>query len=315
LTDIALDAPATRSRPLRRLGRWLVIAAPFLWLIFFFLVPFLIVFRLSFSTAALSQPPYTPVFNLPDGPAVWLEKLRQLTTFNYEWVFSDDLYLRAYLSSLEIAAISTALVLLIGYPIAYGMSRAPKSWRTTLLMLVILPFWTSFLIRVYAWMNILGTEGLLNQTLIFLGVIDQPLTILRTNIAVYIGIVYSYLPFMILPLYAALERQDRTLLEAAADLGATPARSFWRITFPLSLPGVFAGCFLVFIPAVGEYVIPELLGGSRTLMIASTLWVEFDRNRDWPLAAAVTVLLILILVVPIVIFQNLSRREIEGGGR
>jgi putrescine transport system permease protein len=164
-------------------------------------------------------------------------------------------------------------------------------------------------------MNILGTEGLLNQTLIFLGVIDQPLTILRTNIAVYIGIVYSYLPFMILPLYAALERQDRTLLEAAADLGATPARSFWRITFPLSLPGVFAGCFLVFIPAVGEYVIPELLGGSRTLMIASTLWVEFDRNRDWPLAAAVTVLLILILVVPIVIFQNLSRREIEGGGR
>jgi len=313
VSDAAIGASPGAS-PFRRLARWLVIGAPFLWLIFFFLVPFAIVFRLSFSTSALARPPYTPTFNLSDGPAVWLDKLAELTTSNYAVVFANDIYFRAYLSSLEIAAVSTVILLLIGYPIAYGMSRAPKAWRPTLLMLVILPFWTSFLIRVYAWKTILATEnGLLNQLLKNLGIIDQSLVILNTQLAVYIGIVYSYLPFMVLPLYAALERQDRTLLEASADLGAPPLRSFWRITFPMSLSGVFAGCFLVFIPVVGEYVIPDLLGGSNTRMIASTLWVEFDKNRDWPLAAAITVLLILILVVPIVFFQNLSRRELEGG--
>ena len=210
-----------------------------------------------------------------------------------------------------IAGISTILVLVIGYPIAYGMARAPRRWQPTLLMLIILPFWTSFLIRVYAWIGILKKEGLLNQALLWLGVIHEPLTILNTNWAVYIGIVYSYLPFMVLPLYAALEKMDESLLEAAADLGCPPLRAFWKITFPLSLPGVVAGCFLVFIPATGEFVIPDLLGGSDTLMIGRTLWTEFFNNRDWPVASAVAVLLLLILVVPIVIFQNMEQRRAE----
>ena len=218
---------------------------------------------------------------------------------------------RAYLSSLWIAGDWTALVLLIGYPIAYGMARAPKAWQPTLLMLVILPFWTSFLIRVYAWIGILKQEGLLNQLLLFVGVIEDPLTILNTNVAVYIGIVYSYLPFMVLPLYAALERLDDTLLEAAADLGCPPVRAFWKITVPLSLPGIVAGCFLVFIPVTGEFVIPDLLGGSETLMIGKTLWAEFFGNRDWPLASAVAVVLLFILVVPIVLFQNQEQRRAE----
>ena len=293
--------------------RWLVVAIPYVWSIFFFLVPFLIVFKISFSTSAIAQPPYTPVFDLANGIAGLIASAREFTFDNYLWLTSDALYIDAYLSSLKIAFISTLLVLLAGYPMAYGMARAPRAWQPTLVMLVILPFWTSFLIRVYAWIGILKKEGLLNQFLLWLGVIHEPLTILNTNWAVYIGIVYSYLPFMVLPLYAALERMDQTLLEAASDLGCTPTRAFWKITFPLSIPGVIAGCFLVFIPVTGEFVIPDLLGGSDTLMIGKTLWNEFFANRDWPLSSAVAVILLLILVVPIVLFQNQQQRSAEKG--
>jgi putrescine transport system permease protein len=289
-------------------ARWLVVLIPYLWLLVLFLVPFLIVLKISFSMTAVSQPPYTPVIDLAEGWSGLVAAFREFTLDNYVWLTGDDLYIRAYLSSLWIALVSTALTLIVGYPIAYGMARAPKAWQPTLVMLVILPFWTSFLIRVYAWIGILKREGLLNQFLEWLGVIDEPLTILNTNWAVYIGIVYSYLPFMVLPLYAALEKLDPTLLEAAADLGCRPASAFWRITFPLSLPGVIAGAFLVFIPVTGEFVIPDLLGGSDTLMIGKTLWSEFFNNRDWPIASAVAVVLLVILVVPIVLFQNRAAR-------
>jgi putrescine transport system permease protein len=297
------------ARPSR--WRWLLIVVPYAWLFVLFLVPFLIVFKISFSTTAIAQPPYTPVFDLSAGVAGIFDAVRQFTVDNYLWLTQDALYVRAYLSSLVIAVVSTGLALLVGYPVAYGMARAPKRWQMTLLMMVILPFWTSFLIRVYAWIGILKKEGLLNQLLLWVGVIHEPLTILNTNWAVYVGIVYSYLPFMILPLYASLERLDESLLEAAADLGCRPIRAFWRITFPLSIPGVVAGCFLVFIPVTGEFVIPDLLGGSGTLMIGKTLWTEFFNNRDWPLSSAVAVILLLILVVPIVVFQNQEQRRAE----
>ena len=241
------------------------------------------------------------------------DSLRQLSRDNYIWLTEDPLYYNAYLSSLIIAGVSTILTLMVGYPIAYGMARAPATMRPTLLMLVILPFWTSFLIRVYAWIGILKPEGLLNQLLLALDVIDKPLNILNTNTAIFIGIVYSYLPFMVLPIYSALEKMDYSLIEAAQDLGCTPIRAFWKITFPLSLPGVIAGCLLVFIPAVGEFVIPDLLGGSQTLMIGKTLWNEFFSNRDWPVSSAVAVILLLLLVVPIVLFQRAQARAQERG--
>ena len=306
----------------RRIATWI----PYVWLLAFFLAPFAIVLKISLSEVALSVPPYAPVFeSLADIP----EKIGALSFDNYLWLKEDALYVKAYLSSLRIAFVSTVLALLIGYPIAYGMARAPRSARPILLMMVILPFWTSFLIRVYAWIGILKPEGILNNALGWTGLFDAdglvngalialgmepillPLTIINTNKAVYIGIVYSYLPFMVLPLYASLERIDHTLLEAAADLGSTPLKSFWQITFPLSLPGIFAGTLLVFIPAVGEFVIPDLLGGSETLMIGRTLWNEFFFNRDWPLASAVAIVLLLLLVVPIVIFQNAQARVRE----
>lgn len=294
-------------------GRWLVVAVPYLWLLALFLVPFFIVFKISLSQDAIAQPPYEPVFDLAAGWDAVRDAISQLNFDNYSYVLSwDNEFLQAYGSSLWIAAVSTFLLLVVGYPIAYGMARAPKSIRPTLLMLVILPFWTSFLIRVYAWIGILSPEGLLNQFLGFLGVIDQPLEILATDTAVYIGIVYSYLPFMILPLYSALEKMDETLLEAAADLGCPPFTAFWKITWPLSLPGVFAGCLLCFIPAVGEFVIPDLLGGSDTLMIGKSLWTEFSVNRSWTVSSAVAVLLLLVLVVPIVFYQNVQAREMEG---
>ncbi len=232
---------------------------------------------------------------------------------NYGYLTDDPLYFNAYISSVVIAGISTFLTLLIAYPVAYGMAQAPRSIRPTLLMLVILPFWTSFLIRVYAWIAILKPEGLLNQFLTSLHLIDNPLIILNTNTAVYIGIVYSYLPFMVLPLYSALEKMDGTLIEAAQDLGCTPIQAFWRVTFPLSIPGVIAGCMLVFIPAVGEFVIPDLLGGSQTLMIGKTIWNEFNSNRDWPVSSAVATILLLILVIPIVFFQNVQAKADEAG--
>ncbi|MFD1328468.1 ABC transporter permease subunit [Mycoplana ramosa] len=291
--------------------RRLVIIIPYAWLLFFFLVPFAIVFRISLSTTAVAQPPYVPVFSLADGLAGIWASLQQLSFDNFIWLTEDALYMNAYLSSLKIAVISTFLTLLIAYPIAYGMAQAPRSWRPTLLMLVILPFWTSFLIRVYAWIAILKPEGLLNQFLLATGVIGEPLIILNTNTAVYIGIVYSYLPFMVLPIYSALEKMDHSLIEAAQDLGCPPITAFWKVTFPLSLAGVVAGCMLVFIPAVGEFVIPDLLGGSQTLMIGKTLWTEFNANRDWPVSAAVATVLLLILVVPIVFFQNVQAKTEE----
>ncbi|MBN9981782.1 ABC transporter permease subunit [Rhizobium laguerreae] len=291
----------------------LVIAIPYTWLLLFFLAPFFIVFRISLSTTAIAMPPYEPVFSLADGWAGLWSKIGELSFDNYGYLTEDSLYFNAYVSSVVIAGISTFLTLLIAYPIAYGMAQAPRSIRPTLVMLVILPFWTSFLIRVYSWIAILKPEGLLNQLLLSLHVIDSPLIILNTNTAVYIGIVYSYLPFMVLPLYSALEKMDGTLIEAAQDLGCTPIKAFWRVTFPLSIPGVVAGCMLVFIPAVGEFVIPDLLGGSQTLMIGKTLWNEFNANRDWPVSSAVATILLMILVIPIVFFQNAQAKAEERG--
>lgn len=291
----------------------LVIIVPYVWLLLFFLAPFFIVFRISLSTTAISMPPYEPAFSFADGWAGIWQKMATFSFDNYSYLIDDPLYLNAYISSVVIAGVSTFLTLLIAYPIAYGMAQAPRSIRPTLLMLVILPFWTSFLIRVYAWIAILKPEGLLNQLLLSLHVIDSPLIILNTNVAVYIGIVYSYLPFMVLPLYSSLEKMDGTLIEAAQDLGCPPITAFWRVTFPLSLPGVIAGCMLVFIPAVGEFVIPDLLGGSQTLMIGKTLWNEFNSNRDWPVSSAVATILLVILVIPIVFFQNVQAKADEQG--
>lgn len=291
----------------------LVIAIPYLWLLVFFLIPFFIVFRISLSQTAIAMPPYTPVFSLADGLSGIWEGLKELSFDNYVWLTEDALYFNAYISSLIIAFVSTVLTLLIGYPIAYGMARAPATVRPLLLMLVILPFWTSFLIRVYAWIGILKPEGLLNQFLLATGIIDSPLIILNTHTAIFIGIVYSYLPFMVLPLYSSLEKMDYSLIEAAQDLGCTPISAFWKITFPLSIPGVLAGSLLVFIPAVGEFVIPDLLGGSQTLMIGKTLWNEFFANRDWPVSSAVAIILLLILVVPIMFFQQGQARAQEQG--
>jgi len=292
--------------------RFAMICLPYLWLVALFLVPFLIVFKISLSDIDLAIPPYTPRLDFNAGWQGFLRFWAALDFENYVFLTSDDLYWKAYLSSLRIAFISTTLTLLIGYPIAYGIARANTEWRATLLMLVILPFWTSFLIRVYAWMGILGTEGLLNQLLLTLGFIETPLTILNTNWAVYIGIVYTYLPFMILPIYASLEKLDNSLLEAAIDLGCSRLRAFWLITLPLSKNGLVAGCFLVFIPALGEFVIPSLLGGSRTLMIGKVLWEEFFSNRDWPVASAVAIILLLILIIPIILFQRNEQKQREG---
>lgn len=289
----------------------LLILVPYAWLLFFFLIPFVIVFKISLSQSAISMPPYAPALNFSTGFSGLWSALKELSFENYIWLTEDPLYFNAYISSVVIAGISTVLTLLVGYPIAYGMARAPVSLRPTLLMLVILPFWTSFLIRVYAWIGILKPEGLLNQFLMGIGVISTPLVIMNTYTAIYIGIVYSYLPFMVLPLYSSLEKMDNSLIEAAQDLGCPPTTAFWKITFPLSLPGVIAGCLLVFIPAVGEFVIPDLLGGSQTLMIGRTLWNEFFANRDWPVASAVAIILLLMLVIPIVLFQHAQARAQE----
>ncbi|AXT35672.1 MULTISPECIES: ABC transporter permease subunit [unclassified Phaeobacter] len=288
--------------------RFILIAIPYAWLLALFLVPFAIVFKISLSDAAVARPPYMPQFDWVTGIGAFLA---DLDFENFTWLTEDDLYWKAYLSSLRIAVVSTILTLLVGYPMAYGMARAPSEWRPTLMMLVILPFWTSFLIRVYAWMGILSNEGLLNQFLIWAGLIDTPLTILNTNTAVYIGIVYTYLPFMILPIYSALERLDGSLIEAAEDLGCSRMEAFWLVTIPLSRAGIIAGCFLVFIPTLGEFVIPSLLGGSDTLMIGKVLWEEFFSNRDWPVASAVAVVLLLILIVPIVLFQRNQQKQQE----
>jgi putrescine transport system permease protein len=294
-------------------GRTLIVLVPYMWLAFFFLVPFLIVLKISFSDDVLAQPPYAPVLDLSAGWDGIRDFFAALDFDNYAFVVGDPLYVQSYLQSVGIAAFSTAILTLVGYPIAYAIARAPHALRPILIMLVILPFWTSFLIRVYAWMGILAREGLLNQVLVGLGIASEPVEILATNAAVVLGIVYSYLPFMVLPVYAALDRLDDTLVEAAADLGAPPWKSFWLVTFPLSLPGLVAGALLCFIPAVGEFVIPDLLGGSDTLMIGRTLWTEFFSNRSWSVASVIAVLLLVVLVLPMVIYQNVQARALEAG--
>ncbi|HEY0440102.1 MAG TPA: ABC transporter permease subunit [Xanthobacteraceae bacterium] len=293
-----------------RFGRRIVILLPLVWLTAFFLVPTLIVLKISLSQVAIAQPPYTPVLDLAAGWDGLKSFVAGLTLENYITLFGDPLYLAAYVKSLQVAALSTLLLLASGYAIAYAMARAPRRLQPLLLMLVVLPFWTAFLIRVYAWVTILQRDGLLNQALLALGIIDTPLTWLATDTAVYIGIVYSYLPFMVLPLYASLEKLDPTLLEAAADLGAPPWKTFWQVTVPLSLPGIVAGALLCFIPIVGEFVVPDLLGGSSTLMIGLTLWTEFFANRDWPLASAVAMVMLLVLVGPIVLYRQLQARAL-----
>ena len=293
--------------------RRLLIAIPYVWLLLLFLVPFGIVFKISLSDYALSIPPYTPQLDLSTGWQGFKEFWTQLDLENYWFLTEDDLYWKAYLSSLQIAALSTLFTLLVGFPIAYGMANAPEHWRPTLMLLIILPFWTSFLIRVYAWIGILSNEGFLNQFLIWTGITSEPIKLLNTDIAVYIGITYTYLPFMVLPIYATLEKLDGSLLEAAEDLGCTRLQAFWAVTAPLSKPGVIAGCFLVFIPALGEFVIPSLLGGSDTLMIGKVLWEEFFSNRDWPVASAVAIILLLILIIPIILFQRNEQKQREAG--
>ncbi|MDB5594650.1 MAG: transporter permease subunit [Hyphomicrobiales bacterium] len=294
--------------PLSRLRR-LVLGLPALWLVLFFLAPFVLVAKISLSQAALSQPPYAPAFALADGFAGVWEKAQGFSLAAYGLVFDDDIYVAAYLSSLRLAALATLATLLIAFPLAWAMTKAPGRVRPALVLLAIAPFWTSFLIRIYAWIMILKDEGLLNHALMSLGLIDAPLPIFASDWAVLIGIVYSYLPFMVLPLYTALDRLDPALLEAAADLGATPARAFRRIVLPLARPGIIAGVLLVFIPAVGEFVIPDLLGGSDTLMIGRTLWTEFFENRDWPAASAVAIILLALLLVPLVIYERMQIRE------
>ena len=288
----------------------LVVLIPYLWLIAFFLVPFVIVAKISLSQTVMALPPYRPLLDLTAGWAGLKDFAAHLTLDAYALLGSDDIYLHSYLKSLEVAAVSTALLLLIGYPLAYGIARSPRGLQPLLVMLVMLPFWTSFLIRVYAWINILQRDGLLNDVLLRLHIIDTPLAWLASDTAIYIGVVYSYLPFMVLPLYASLEKIDPTLLEAAADLGCPRWKAFWRVTLPLSWPGVAAGALLCFIPVTGEFVIPDLLGGSRTLMIGQTLWTEFFSNRDWPVASAIAVALLALLLVPILFYERLQKRAI-----
>src|SRR5271165_970747 len=292
-------------------GARVTVLVPYAWLAAFFLVPFLIVLKLSVSQTEIAQPPYSPVFDISAGFAGIKAFVSGLSFDNYAALISDPIYVLSYLRSLEIATVSTLILLLVGYPIAYGMSRASARLQLILVILVILPFWTSFLIRVYAWINILQRDGLLNQALSALRIANDPIVWLSTDTAIYIGIVYSYLPFMVLPLYASLQKLDETLLEAAADLGCPRWRAFWLVTVPLSAPGVVAGALLCFIPAVGEFVIPDLLGGSQTPMIGQTIWTEFFGNKDWPAASAVAVVLVCLLVTPIVIYQHQAMRVVE----
>jgi putrescine transport system permease protein len=301
-----MSSPSIFTRPAR-----LAAILPYLWMALFFLVPFLFVLKISLSKTAIAQPPYTPVFDIAEGWEAIKAAFVALSLDNFRLLVSDDLYVLSYLRSLTVAAISTAILLLIGYPIAYGMARLPQRWQAIAMMLVIVPFWTSFLIRIYAWINILQHDGLLNQILLALHLVSTPVVWLSTDGAMYLGIVYSYLPFMILPLYATLSKMDPALLEAASDLGASPREAFWRVTFPLSLPGVGAGVLLCFIPIVGEFVIPDLLAGSDALMIGQTLWLEFFTNKDWPVASATAVVLLLLLLAPLLLYDRLQRQQLE----
>lgn len=308
-----LETPAATPDTGRRLrlpmpGRGIVVAMPYVWLLAFFLLPFVIILKISFAEAIIGQPPYTPLLEWVDDLALTIT----VNLGNYAYLLDDPLYIHAYLNSAELAAVSTIVSLLLGYPLAYAIARSDQKIRPLLLLLIVLPFWTSFLIRVYAWIGLLQSNGLINNALMWAGVISEPLPLINNNFAVVIGIVYSYLPFMVLPLYATLEKMDLSLLEAAADLGCRPVKAFFAITLPLSMPGVIAGAMLVFIPAMGEFVIPDLLGGPDTVMIGRVLWNEFFQNRDWPVASAVAIAMLLLLVVPIMIFQNVQAR---GAGR
>ena len=300
------------SPPRRSWGARLIVLIPGLWLAALFLVPFLIVLKISLSETVMAQPPYQPVLDIFAGWSGIKDFVAALSLQNYAALASDTIYGLSYLRSLWIATMSTLLLLILGYPIAYGIARAPRRAQTILVMLLMLPFLTAFLIRIYAWINILQPDGLLNRALLALGLVNAPVEWLASDTAIYIGIVYSYLPFMVLPLYATLEKMDEALLEAAADLGCPRWKTFWLVTLPLSMPGVMAGVLLCFIPIVGEFVIPDLLGGSDTLMIGQTLWTEFFSNRDWPVASAIAVALLALLLVPIVIYQRLQSRQVEG---
>ncbi|WP_191636121.1 ABC transporter permease subunit [Pseudomonas fluorescens] len=288
-------------------GRKVVIGIPFLWLCLFFMLPFFLVMKISFSEAALAIPPYSEIYSFAE------QKFQLfLNVGNYALLAADDLYISAYLGSLKVAFFSTLICLLIGFPMAYAISKARQDAQTVLLLLIMMPTWTAILIRVYAWMGILSNNGLLNAFLLWTGLIQHPIEILNTNIAVYIGVVYAYLPFMVLPLYANLVKHDQSLLEAASDLGSSTFNNFWKITVPLAKNGIVAGCMLVFIPVVGEFVIPELLGGPETLMIGRVLWQEFFNNRDWPVASALAVVMLAILIVPIILFNRSQAKEMEG---
>jgi putrescine transport system permease protein len=291
-------------------GRLAVISVPTLWLAVFFFIPFVVVLKISFAESAIAIPPYSSLFEW-DAEETFLAI--KLSFANYIYLFEDTLYIEAYWSSVKIAAVSTLITLIVAFPIAYLIARSDPEKRTLLLALVVLPFWTSFLLRVYAWIGFLKKNGIINETLMGMGIIDQPLTMIQTDFAVYVGIVYTYLPFMILPLYTALEKMDITLLEAAEDLGAKPMHGFFFITLPLAVPGIIAGCLLVFIPAVGEFVIPALLGAADTLMIGRVLWDEFFLNRDWPMASAVATVMLIMLVLPIMLVTN--RAESKEGAK
>lgn len=308
ITERPAEPPASGSKlwlakMQMRHGRKLVIALPYVWLILLFMLPFLIVFKISFAEMARSIPPYTDLVTWADDQITFA-----LNLANYFQLTDDPLYAEAYLQSLQVAGISTICCLLMGYPLAWAVAHSKPSTRNILLLLVILPSWTSFLIRVYAWMGILKNNGVLNNVLMWLGVIDQPLVILHTNLAVYIGIVYAYLPFMVLPIYTALTRLDYSLVEASLDLGARPLKTFFSVIVPLTKGGIIAGSMLVFIPAVGEFVIPELLGGPDSIMIGRVLWQEFFNNRDWPVASAVAITMLILLIVPIMWFHKYQNR-------
>lgn len=285
--------------------RHFIFSWPFLWLMLFFLTPFIFVAKIAVSEAALAIPPYSPMFDWLDG----VLNIR-ISFYNFQWLLDDPLYIQAYWNSIRIAFWSTVFCLILGYPMAYAIAKAPRDTQTVWLLLVLLPSWTSFLIRVYAWMGLLRNNGLINNFLMYIGVIDSPIQMINTNFAVYIGVVYSYLPFMVLPLYANLVKHDNALLEAASDLGASKLTQFFRITMPLSTNGIVAGSMLVFIPVVGEYVIPELLGGTETVMIGKVLWQEFFNNRDWPVASALALIMVAILILPIMLFHRFQNKEV-----
>jgi putrescine transport system permease protein len=313
MTAAAITVDDTAAAPVQA-PRWrkLVVRIPYVWLVVFFLIPFLIVLKISLSQTALAQPPYVPVFDLAAGWSGLVGFFTGLSFDNYRLLASDPLYVLSYVKSVEIAAFSTLILLVIGYPLAYAIARTPRRWQAVLVLLTILPFWTSLLIRIYAWMNILQHDGPLNQVLMALGIVQAPPVWLSTETAIYIGVVYSYLPFMVLPLYASLEKMDQAVIEAAADLGAPRWKIFWLITLPLSSAGMVAGVLLCFIPIVGEFVIPDLLGGSDSPMIGQTIWMEFFGNKDWPVASAVAVILLCLLVTPIVVYQNQAMRAAAG---